>query len=409
MTSAESGARSGISYILGATVVAGLLGYVIQAIVPAFTSAADYLDFSVFWSAVYLVVAAISGVQQEVTRATRRGEGTSGGRRTLLQFAGAAALLFTVLVLASAFLWMPATFGAAAASLVGPLATAAGAYTLVAVLSGVFYGARRWRSVAGLTVADSGIRLIAIVAVLALGGGIVLLGWAVALPFLAAVAVLWWVSGRRALHEVELDVPLRGLAVHSASTVGAALATGVMISGLPLLLGVTARSLGEATLAALILVITLTRAPLVIPILALQSFLVVTFRDAPERAPRRTLTWGALLLVATAVLAAAGAVIGPWLIDLLYQGRYTLEPLVYAAVIAGAGTTALVCLTGAAALAAGDHARYVAGWAASSVALLLVLVFAPTGLWTVVTAIALAPAAGVVIHLTAFRRAAPSA
>lgn len=405
MTSAEPGdSRSGIAYILGATALAGGLGYVIQAVVPAFTTTGDYVAFTVFWSAVYLVVAAIAGVQQEVTRAARpRADGPSG-RRELLRFGAGVATLFAVVVIATSWLWAPSAFGNAAAGLIAPLAVAAAAYALVATLSGVFYGARRWRAAAGLTVSDAGLRLLATMLALALGAGIVGLGWAVAVPFALAVALMWLVSGRRAVDDVELDVSVRGLARNSASTVGGSLATGVMISGLPLLLGITARSLGESDLAALILVITLTRAPLVIPLLALQSYLVVTFRDAPEHAARRTLTWGAALLGTTAVLAAAGAFVGPWIIDLIYSGRYDLPASVYAGVIAGAGLTAALCLTGAGALASGRHGLYVGGWAIASGSLVVALLVAPAGVWPVVVAIAVAPVIGIAVHLTALRR-----
>lgn len=405
MTSAESGpSRSGLVYILGATVVAGALGYLIQAIVPAFTTAGDYVAFTVFWSAVYLVVAAIAGIQQEVTRAARpRGDGPSG-RRDLLWFGVAAATVFALAVVATSWLWAPAALGPAAASLIAPLAVAAAAYALIATLSGVFYGARRWRAAAGLTVSDAGLRLLTTVLALALGAGIVGLGWAVAVPFALAVVLMWFLSGRRAVDDVALDVTLGGLVRNSASTVGGSLATGVMISGLPLLLGITAQGLGKSTLAALILVITLTRAPLVVPLLALQSYLVVTFRDAPQLAARRTLTWGAALLGATAVLAVAGASIGPWIVDLLYSGRFDLPAPVYAGVIAGAGLTAALCLTGAGALAAGHHGIYVGGWGTASGALLVALFAVPAGIWPVVGAIAGAPVIGIAVHLTALRR-----
>lgn len=403
MTTPDAEARSGVAYILAATAVAGAIGYIIQAIVPGFVGAADYIAFSVYWSAVYLVVGAISGLQQEVTRAAR--PRATGARATgvLLRFSVGAAGLFVILIAASSPLWAGAAFGSAAGDLVAPLGVAAVAYTFVAALSGVFYGARLWRSAAGMTVADSALRLITIAFALALGGGITLLGWAVAVPFALAAVTLWFTSGRRAVERVELDVRLRRMWLNSLSTVGAALATGLMISGLPLLLGLTSRGLGETSLAAVILVITLTRAPLVIPILALQSYLLVTFRDAPERALRRTITWGSLLLGVTAALALIGALVGPWIIDLLYHGRYLLEPAVYAIVIGGAGLTALLSLTGAATLARGDHLAYVLGWATSSCALVVGLTLLPTDILVVIMIVALCPIAGIVVHVSRWR------
>ena len=82
----RDGGRGALAYVLGATVLAGLIGYVIQAVVPGFTDADEYITFSVFWSIVYLVVSALSGVQQEVTRAAHVGT-PAGGVRTLTRFA----------------------------------------------------------------------------------------------------------------------------------------------------------------------------------------------------------------------------------------------------------------------------------------------------------------------------------
>lgn len=403
MTAPESSrASSAISYILGATVVAGASGYVIQALVPAFTSRAEYVAFSVYWSAVYLAVAGVAGVQQEVTRAARPGRPTRSAAPTLVRFAVAAAGLFTALILLSGLLWATPAFGARAWELMPALALAVAAYTLVAVLSGIFYGSHEWGAVAGLTIADALFRLLGVCLVILLGGSVVSLGWAVAAPFAAAVALLWWLRGRRAVREVDLDVSLHRLARNSLSTVGAALATGVMISGLPLVLGLTSRGVGETTLASLILVITLTRAPLVIPLMALQSYLVVTYRDAPQRALRRTVVWSGLLIFVTAGLALVGTIAGPWVIHLLYGERYSLEPVVYAAVILSAGLTALLCLTGPAALARGKHGRYVAGWTVSAGALVASLgLFGGGQVSGVVIPLMAAPVLGAMVHLTA--------
>ena len=62
---------SGVVAILIATAIAGGCGYIVTAVVGATRPADEYADFGVFWATLYLVIAALSGVQQEVTRATR--------------------------------------------------------------------------------------------------------------------------------------------------------------------------------------------------------------------------------------------------------------------------------------------------------------------------------------------------
>jgi len=397
---AASGTGRGLSYILGATVIAGGIGYVIQAVVPAFTEPTQYIAFSVFWSVVYLVVSALSGIQQEVTRSAHpRTDPSAPGWTSLARFAGVAAAAAVVLVVATSPLWAPRVFVADAVPLVAALALAVIGYTLVAALSGALYGVRNWPGVATMTVTDAALRLATVAIVLVAGGGVAALGWAVAAPFTVAFVLVWVVWGSRVRSGLQLDATPGRLARNSVSTVVAAAATGVMISGLPFLLGLTAGGAAPSLLASLILVITLTRAPLVIPILALQSYLVVTFRDERERMMRRVLLWGGGLLVLTAVLAALAVVVGPWVIELLYADRYALPAAAYAAIVASAGLTAVLCVTGPAALASGRHGVYVAGWLVASSSLVVGLVVPADELPKVLLAITLAPVIGIIIHL----------
>ncbi|MFB8893898.1 hypothetical protein [Microbacterium plantarum] len=403
MASAEPGrARSGLALVLGATAIAGAAGYIIQAAVPAFAPD-EYLTFTVTWSAIYLIVGGMAGVQQEVTRsafpAAAPGSGRGGG--VVAGFAGAASVVAVVVVFGTAFLWGPTALGEDFAAVLPPILVATAAYTLVAVLSGVYYGARRWVSAAGMTVTDALLRVVLIVVVMILGLSGPAYAWATAVPFVGSVMLLWILSGRRAMRDVDFDVDVSQLLRNSVSTVGAALATGVMISGLPLLLGITSRGLPEMQLTALILILTLTRAPLVIPLLALQSYLVVTFRDQPDLAIRRTLVWGAGLVGATIVLAVAGSFIGPWIVEFAYGPDYALPAALFGLIIASAGMTALLCLTGPAVLAAGGHRAYVAGWALSSIVLVIGLFVVPADVWSTVAVICAAPVLGVVVHLAA--------
>jgi len=393
----------GLAYILGATVVAGGIGYVIQAAVPAFLDAAQYVVFSVFWSIVYLVVSGLSGIQQEATRASRSTP-EGGGWPVLGRFATIYAVAAAVVVAATAALWAPRVFGADTVPLVAALAAGAVGYTFVAAISGALYGVKDWRGVAAMTVTDAGVRLLTVGAAVLLGAGLVVIGWAVALPFAVAAAVVWIVAGRGIRSRLSLDAALPTLLRHSLQTVAAAIATGIMISGLPFLLGVSSGRADAALLASLILVITLTRAPLVIPLLALQSYLVVTFRDAADRVARRVLVWGAGLLAVTGVLSALAVVVGPWVIALLYGDRYELPSAAYAGIVASAGLTGLLCITGPAVLAAGRHTLYLAGWAAASVVTVACLFVPADELARVLTALLAGPLVGIAVHVAGLLR-----
>lgn len=388
--------RRGLFYVLAATVVAGGIGYVIQAVVPAFVDAQEYVAFSVFWSVVYLVVSGLSGIQQEVTRSSRIG--TGGGTASLGRFALACAVASAIAVAGTSVIWAPLAFSEDIVSLVAAVALAAVGYSFVAALSGALYGLHHWPGVAGMTVIDAIVRLVAVLASLLVGARLATLGWAVALPFAVAALVVWLWTGRSIRRGLDMDTDLRGLFGNSARTVGAAIATGVMISGLPFILGLTARDAAPGLLASLILVITLTRAPLVIPLVALQSYLVVTFRDAAARVGRRVALLSGGMLTITVVLSALAIVIGPWVIALLYGDRYELPPLAYAAIVASAGLTGVLCITGPAVLAIGRHTLYLLGWAVASLVTIGCLLLPAPELPRVLAALLAGPVAGIAVH-----------
>jgi O-antigen/teichoic acid export membrane protein len=98
------------------------------------------------------------------------------------------------------------------------------------------------------------------------------------------------------------------------------------------------------------------------------------------------------------VLSALAVVVGPWVIELLYGDRYALPAPAYAAIVASAGLTALLCLTGPAVLAAGDHGRYLLGWAAASASLIGLLLLPLPELERVLFALCASPVVGVLIH-----------
>jgi O-antigen/teichoic acid export membrane protein len=395
-------ASSGLGYVLGATIVAGGLGYVIQGVVPIFVAPSEYVVFSVFWATLYLIVSALSGAQQEVTRASRpatKGSAAVGWR--LVRFAFVIVAISVIVVAGTAPLWAPSVLSAEWIPLTVALLAGVVGYTLVAVLSGALYGLRSWPAVAALTVMDATVRVCAVIVALIVGAGIVGLSWAVALPFAVAFGVVLLISRDRLRGSLTIDASLARLLRNAASTVTAALCTGILISGLPLVLQLTLSDAPTAMLASLILVITLTRAPLVIPLLALQSYLVVTFRDQPDGARGRLLRWGGLLGAVTAVLAIAAASIGPWVLDVVYAGKYELPGVVIGAIVASAGITAGLCLTGPALIAADEHGLYLLGWlfASAGVIALLFLPLAP--IEAALLALIAAPLAGIAIHVSA--------
>lgn len=404
MTTKAESAGTGLRNILVATAIAGLLGYAIQLLAPALLADdASYVTFSVFWSTLYLCVATLSGVQQEVTRATHPADGhvpTTVLRRFTFLAAGSSLAVVVVLslLLGSSILPGPTLVLAAALSLgvVG--------YLLIAVLSGVLYGLRMWNAIAWITVVDAVVRAVLVVAGLAAGwdpGGI---AFAVSLPFGLAFLAVWLRVRPSVIGGFRLDVTLKVLLAHVAGTVVAAAAMGVMMNGLPLLLGLTTSRAETVALAALMLAITVTRAPIVVPLLALQSYLISAMRGGGEVVRRRVMRALVIAAAAVAALSALAALIGPPIIAWISGDRFHIGAAMMGVITASAGLVAMMCLTGPALLAARRHVPYVAGWvvaALATVAFLLVRteIHARVGL-----ALLLPPAIGLVVHAIAVWR-----
>ena len=399
---------SGLGLILIATAVAGIASYVVTWLVPRQIGFASYATFAVFWSFIYLLVGALSGIQQEVTRATgprAQGESSSSGRAA--RFAAAAAGLVVTVILVTAFAWVLLVFPEQGWALVPPLAVGAASYVLVAVLCGSLYGLGQWRPLATITVTDALLRLAGLGVALLFTHDIVWLAWAVALPFPVTLILLWPFIRRTVAGRSELDVGYAQLGRNSAHTILAAAATGLMVSGFPLLLGVAARDEPADVVGLYILSITLTRAPLIVVLMSLQSYLVVSFRNSAGAFGRRLLLVLGVILGAGLVLAVAGWLLGSTVFGLLFPGELVPEGWFLAVLVISSMLVGALCVTGSAVLSRAHHAAYTGGWVSSALVTIAMLVL-PVDITTkTILALLVGPLAGLVVHgasLSAGRR-----
>lgn len=396
---------SGAAPILVATVVAGIAGYAIQAIVPIFVSEPSaYLRFAVFWSTLYFVVAALSGIQQELSRASVRvpaGETQERNARgfTIGAVAGVAA---TVLVTSPA--WSGHLFATNSWALVAALAVGVGSYTWVAAFSGILYGLGLWRAIAITTIVDATLRLAFVVVVSIVEPSTALLAWAVVLPFPITGLVIWLLTRSHVIGRYNLDVRAGALVRNSTLTVLAAIGTGTMTSGLPMIIGVTARAEPADEVGRLLFVITLTRAPVVTVLIALQSFLTVRFRERPHLIRRAVLRLQALLLGATLIVGAAAYAFEPAILAAVWGQSYVVSAEVCALVAITAGLTGGMVISGAALLAQNRHPLVLAGWMVSALVLTAVLLLPLAFEARVMLALGAGPAAGLGFHLIALLR-----
>lgn len=398
--SAPSG-RGAPSRLLLGTAIGGGTGYLVTAIAGPALQPEGYASFAVFWSALYLILAALGGLQQEIARSATPVAATdvlpphSLARRFAIVAAG---IVFAVIT-GSAALWVGSVFPVGGWSLILPLALGAAAYIAVATVAGVFYGLSMWNAIALQMSLDGVIRLASVVLVLVFTTDPALLAWAVVLPFALAPLLIWPFVRGQVVGKYVLDVGARELVWNVFRTVVASAATGIMVSGLPLLLRATARGESNAELGVIIFAITLLRAPVVIVVMAMQSFLIVFFQQ------RVAAIWRTLAPMVTIILAVSGAIslvvwwLGPVVMAALFGEVYRLDGGLLALLVLSAGPVGALCATGAAALAQSRHGVFTFGWviaALVTVAMLLV----PNELSTrAVLALSVGPVVGLVAHV----------
>lgn len=361
MSDAPEGGTVGLRRILLATGLAGGIGYVIQFLVPQLAPT-SYLGFATSWSAIYLAVTCLSGVQQEVTRASQPIRPGDASSAPLWAKYTSAVTVISAIAVGSVLVWIgPRVFPESPFGLSMAVIVAAIGYSAVASLSGVLYGARDWSAAASLTIADATMRLAAVGIVLALSGTVLSLAWATAIPFTLAAVLVWGFAGRRAVLRTRLSDTLPRLLRNTVATLAASMAMGLLISGLPLLLQSLVAGIDQAILASVILVITLTRAPIIVPLLALQGFLLVRFRDA-KSIGRMALLWALSLTGVTVAASMLAAILGPSLLGWIFPAFAPLSPEHLAIIVISAGATGVLCVTGPATLSQGQHGWYLAGW-----------------------------------------------
>ncbi|WP_394551221.1 hypothetical protein ACDF64_10970 [Agromyces sp. MMS24-JH15] len=401
--------------MLAGTVVGGIAGYLVLWLTARAVGAAEYAVFGVFWSALFLVVGVLFGIQQEATRVTAAADAApvaTSPRSSLWVFGGVAGILVVAVMLASATLWAPASFGAEDADLAVPAAVGSGLSAIVAVASGILAGRRKWLVMGLIIAADGLLRLVAVAVVLALGGGTSALAWAVAAPYVVVVLAFLVIGGRRFLAAGRTMLGYRRLTANAARTVLAASATAVLINGFPLVLAVVEAGMDQALLGSLIFAITLTRAPLLVPLMALQSYLVTAFAMSPERRWRILRTWLGVVAGGAVAFALVAWILGSWALEFFVGTEFALSGALLAALILASGCIGALCVTGPAVLAQNMHTAYAAGWLVASAAT-VALLFLPIELTAAVPiALAVGPIVGIGIHLGLLRwatRADPAA
>ena len=405
--------RASVARVGAATALTAVCGYAVVYLAARDLAPSGFSIFGVFWGAFGLVTGAANGLLQETTREIRStlyaGESADAGRPRIhpLRVAAMVGVAAAVVIAGSSPLWSPRVFVEERWLSVALLSVGLAGFCLHSTLLGMLAGANRWTQYGVLMVTDALIRVTIAVATFVVGWGLAGFLWAT-----VGGAVAWLItlatsptarSTARLLASGSMAVFLRGTA-HSITAAGA---SAILVMGFPVLLKLTSNELG-AQGGVIILAVTLTRAPLLVPLMAMQGNLIAHFVDERTDRLRALLAPAVIIAGIGAIGVAAAGLVGPWLLRVGFGAQYNASGELLAWLTAAAVAIAMLTLTGAAAVAAALHSAYSLGWVgATAAAGLLLLLPLPLETRTVV-ALLCGPLVGIGVHLLALARAGRS-
>jgi hypothetical protein len=277
-------------------------------------------------------------------------------------------------------------------------------FCLHTTLLGVLAGTDRWSEYGALMVADAVLRVVVAVATFVVGWGLGGYLWATVAGAFAWVLLIAVSPVARAAARVITPGDTMTFLRGTGHSIAAAGASAVLVMGFPVLLKATSDDLGAAG-GVVILAVTLTRAPLLVPLTAMQGNLIAHFIDQRHHRLRALVAPSALvgLLGGTGVVLAA--VFGPWLLREAFGAQYQASGTLLAWLTAAAVAIALLTLTGAATVAAAQHRAYAAGWVIATVAAALLLLLPLDLEVRTIVALLCGPLLGIAVHLVALARA----
>lgn len=398
-----------------ATAVTALCGYAVIYLAARNLAPAGFSVFGVFWGAFGLVTGAANGLLQETTREVRSMayidvlDGSAGqpgdSRSHPLRIAGLVGLGSAIVIAASSPLWSARVFVDGRWLSVGLLSIGLAGFCLHATLLGMLAGTNRWTQYGALMVTDAVIRVAVAASAFILGWGLVGFLWATVAGSVAWLIMLLASPAARAT--ARLMTPgstatfLRG-AAHSITAAGA---SAILVMGFPVLLKLTSSTELGAQGGVVILAVTLTRAPLLVPLTAMQGNLIAHFVDERTHRLRALITPALVIALIGAIGVLLAAVVGPWLLRVGFGAQYHASSALLAWLTAAAVAIAMLTLSGAGAVAAALHRAYALGWVGATVASGLLLLL-PLALETrTVVALLCGPLVGIGVHLVALARA----
>lgn len=426
---------SGFKWLSLATVVAAVGSFAVLIISARALPNAVNLQFVAYWGLFFALTGVLGGLMQETTRSIGSAEakahaGTLStrtlGARPIAVSLGVAAVTFVILAATGPF-WAPLIVTDDTVAAVLLMSVGLALYSMQATVSGLLSGRQMWGPFAALIMIDILVRVgLAMVAWYLHWG---LIAWLIITVFgtiswliLAALS-----PATRSVLFARADVPVRRFIPLMATAMGAAGASSLLVTGFPTLVKIAGEAVttgsgvadkltlphpnnftAAVTIAGIAYAVTLTRAPLLMPLEKFQNAIIVHFVRHRSEGVLAALAKPLGGLVAFGAFGAVLAwLIGPWIMTLILDESYFVPGPVLAALTLGATLTAVLMITGSVTLAVEQHRMYLLGWLAATTIAAGIL-FIPGHLSTrTAAAIAVGSAVGVVIHLLALRQLPP--
>lgn len=412
--------------LLGSSLLAAVSTLVVTMIAQRALNGSELTEFLLFWAALFTVTGIITGIQPEITRAVGTArtravadralanraasvEGSAPQGARVVTVTAALGAIAGALVLVSSPLWAGQQIPHSAAVGVTVMAVGVFLYALQATMSGVTAGEDRWYLFAAVGGLESAGRLILMLAAALMIPSLAGLEVATVVPMgLWLILAFVTVSGRR-LWAARADVPARRLSTNILWSFLSSAAAAVLMMGFPNVLKASGAAESEpVVLGTLILAISITRSPIMIPLQAFQGVAVSAFLKQRHRPVAAFIKPAAAVVAVGAVGALAAYLVGPLLFRLIYppaagaESAYkaaasgiTLGALVFASAL-----LALMTLSGNMALAVNQHRIYLAGWVVAAAVTLSLAFLVPAPLVPrAIVALAVGPVCGFVAHM----------
>lgn len=400
--------RSSVARVGAATAISAVCGYAVLYLAARALDPAGFSVFGVFWGAFGLVGGAAYGLLQEATREVRASghvEIADGPRTHPMRVAAGVGVIAALVMAGSAPLWAPHVFTDSRTLSVALLSLGLAGFCVHATLLGLLAGTGRWGQYGALMVTDAVMRVAVAAAAFAVGWGLDGFLWATVAGAVGWVGLLAVSPATRFAAGLRTPGDTRTFLRGAGHSIAAAGASAVLVMGFPVLLKATSGELGAAG-GVVILAVTLTRAPLLVPLTAMQGNLIAHFVDHRGHRLKALIAPAAVVITLGTVGVLAAGLLGPWLIRVAFSDEYAPSGALLAWLTAGAVAIALLTLTGAATVAAALHRAYSIGWVGATVASAALLSLPLNLTDRTVVALLCGPLVGIVVHLIALGRAA---